>query len=139
MDDLLSEVGCRTSGRCSDAKDRGDDAEEFTAPGPDSVEGAINETGTEIETMTDARGESIQRGGTRNGRGCLRLVPRIQSKVARLLHAYNGKCLGRHPCEQEGSIAKQAYVCFQGAGKKGAMVFVERQEWMHLDTMEASL
>lgn len=115
--DLLSEVGSRASGGCSDAGGRGGDAEDSTALASDNVEGGMGET--KMEMPPRARSEGAQRGGSRNGRSHLGLVPYIQSKVARLLHTHKGKYLRRHLREQEGCAAKRAYVCITGVAEKG--------------------
>lgn len=82
---------------------------------------------------------SAQRGSSRGRRGHFGLVPNVQSIVARIVHVHNGKCLRRHPHEQERSASKRGYVHFTGPQKKGAMAFVECWGRMLFDTMEASI
>lgn len=76
-----------------------------TVPESNGVKGEVGETvsAMDMETAPGARNESTQRSSSREGRGCLELVPHIQSEVARLLHARNGKCLRLRLPEQEGS------------------------------------
>ena len=75
--------------------------------------------------------------GTRQGR--LGLVPHVQSKIAKIVHASNGKLLRHELREREGRVAKRAYVRFTGVREKGAMAFVECQGRSPFDTMEPSL
>ena len=53
------------------------------------------------------------------------VVPRVQSKVSRALHAHRGKKLLQDIQTQESAATKRAMVRFRGAREKGAMVFVE--------------
>lgn len=61
---------------------------------------------TEMETPLRKRGESTQRCGSRNGRGRLGKVPHAQSKVVRLFHTHDGKCLRKHLRKHDGSAIK---------------------------------
>ena len=53
------------------------------------------------------------------------VVPRVQSKLSRALHAHRGKKLLQDLQTQESEAMKRAMVRFRGARGKGAMVFVE--------------
>ena len=57
---------------------------------------------------------------------CVGVVPRVQSKLSRALHAYRGKGLLQDLQTQESAGIKRAMVTFTGARReKGAMAFVE--------------
>lgn len=70
---LLSRVGFRVSGGRSDAKGRGDDAANSTAPGSDDTEVAMGKT----DVAPGARGENTHRICVLSEQGCLRLFPHI--------------------------------------------------------------
>ena len=53
------------------------------------------------------------------------VVPRVQSKLSRALHAHRGKKLLQDLQTQESAAMKRAMVRFGGAREKGAMTFVE--------------
>lgn len=107
MDDLLSEIGSlRKFGGGSSEEGHSGDAKNSTAPEPDNAEMAIDERKRKMAPGTSS--ECTQWGGSYNGQGRIGVVSHIQSKVAQLLHAQNGKCLRRpRPREQKGP-AKQA-------------------------------
>ena len=65
---------------------------------------------------------------------CVGDVPRVQSKLARALHAHRGKKLLQDLQTQE-SAAMRAMVRFRGAREKGAMAFVECLGVSQEDTM----
>ena len=67
------------------------------------------------------------------------VVPRVQSKLSRALHAHRGKKLLRDFRTQESAPMKRAMVSFRGAREKGAMVFVECPWVSQEDTMEGPL
>ena len=67
------------------------------------------------------------------------VVPRVQSKLSRALHAHRGKKLLQDLQTQESSSMKRAMVRFRGAREKGAMVFVECLGVSQNDTMEGPL
>ena len=67
------------------------------------------------------------------------VVPRVQSKFSRALHAHRGKKLLQDLQTQESAAMKRAMVRFRGAREKGAMAFVECLEFLQEDTMEAPL
>ena len=70
---------------------------------------------------------------------CVGVVPRVQSKLSRALHAHRGKKLLQDLQIQESAATKRAMVRFRGAREKGAMAFVECVGFSQEDTMESSL
>ena len=56
---------------------------------------------------------------------CVGVVPRVQSKLSRALHAHRGKKLLQDLQTQESAATKRAIVRFRGGREKGAMVLVE--------------
>ena len=70
---------------------------------------------------------------------CVGVVPRIQFKLSRALHAHRGKKLLQDLQTQESVAIKRARVRFRGAREKGAMVFVECLGFSQEDTMEGPL
>ena len=56
---------------------------------------------------------------------CLGVVPRVQSKLSRALHAHRGKKLLQDLQTQESATMKRAMVRFRGAREKGALAFME--------------
>ena len=88
-----------------------------------------------LATQPDRKIELSQ---TNRGVGgvCVRVVPRVQSKLSRALHAHRGKKLLQNLQTQESTTMKRAMVRFQGAREKGAMAFVEFQGVSQEDTME---
>ena len=56
---------------------------------------------------------------------CVGVVPRVQSKLWRALHAHRGKKLLQDLQTQESPPIKRAMVRFRGAQEKGAMAFVK--------------
>ena len=56
---------------------------------------------------------------------CVGVVPRVQSKLSRALHAHRGKKLLQDLQTQESATLKRAMVRFRGAREKGAMAFVD--------------
>ena len=83
----------------------------------------------------------IELGQTNRGVGgvCVGVVPRVQSKLSRALHAHRGKKLLQDVQTQESAPMKKAMVRFRGARQKGAMAFVECLEVSQEDTMEGPL
>ena len=57
------------------------------------------------------------------------VVPRVQAKLSRALHAHRGKKLLQDLQTQESAATKRAMVRFRGARGKGAMVYVECLEF----------
>ena len=53
------------------------------------------------------------------------VVPRVQSKLSRALHAHRGKKLLQNIQNLESTAMKKAMVRFRGAREKGAMAYVE--------------
>ena len=70
---------------------------------------------------------------------CVGVVPRVQSKLSRALHAHRGKKLLRDLQTQESVAMKRAMVRFRGAREKGAMAFVECLGFSQEDTREGPL
>ena len=67
------------------------------------------------------------------------VVPRVQSKLSRALHAHRGKKLLQNLRPQESAAMKRAMVRSRGARKKGAMAFVERLGFSQEDAMGGPL
>ena len=67
------------------------------------------------------------------------VVPRVQSKLSRALHAHRGKKLLQDLQTQESAATKRAMVRFRGAREKGAMAFVECLGFSQEGTMEGPL
>ena len=67
------------------------------------------------------------------------VVPRVQSKLSRALHAHRGKKLLQDLQTQESAAPKRAMVRFRGAREKGAMAFVECLGFSQENTMEGPL
>ena len=72
-------------------------------------------------------------------RVCVGVVPRVQSKLSRALHAHSGKKLLQDLQTQESVAMKRAVVRFRGAREKSAMAFVECLGFSQEDTMEGPL
>ena len=70
---------------------------------------------------------------------CVGVVPRVQSKLSRALHAHRGKKLLQDLQTQESAATKRAMVRFRGAREKGAMAFVECLGFSPKDTIEGPL
>ena len=70
---------------------------------------------------------------------CVGVVPSVQSKLSRALHAHRGKKLLQDLQTQESAATKRAMVRFRGAREKGAMAFVECLGFSQEDTMEGPL
>ena len=70
---------------------------------------------------------------------CGGVVPRVQSKHSRALHAHRGEKLLLGLQTHESAAMKRSMVRFRGARKKGAMAFVEFLGVSQEDTMEGPL
>ena len=70
---------------------------------------------------------------------CGGVVPRVQSKLSRVLHAHRGKKLLQDLQTQESAAMKRAMVWFRGAREKDAMTFVESLGFSREGTMEGPL
>ena len=70
---------------------------------------------------------------------CVEVVPRVQSKLSRAVHAHRGKKLLQDLQTQESAEMKTAMVRFRGAREKDAMAFVEYLGFSQEDTMEDPL
>ena len=77
--------------------------------------------------MATQSDREIELSQTNRGVGgvCVGVVPRVQSKLSRALHAHRGKKLLQDLQTQESAATKRAMVRFRGAREKGAMAFVE--------------
>ena len=75
----------------------------------------------------------------RVGGMCAGVVPHIQSKLSRALHAHSGKKLLQDLQTQESAAMVRAMVRFRGAREKGAMIFVKCVGVSQEDTMEGPL
>ena len=67
------------------------------------------------------------------------VVPRVQLKLSRALHAHRGKKLLQDLQTQESAAMKRAMVKFRGVREKGAMTFVECQGFSQEDTVEGPM
>ena len=70
---------------------------------------------------------------------CVGVVPRVQSKLSRALHADRGKKLLQDFQTLESTALKRAMVRFRGGREKGAMAFVDSPGVSQEDTMEGPL
>ena len=70
---------------------------------------------------------------------CVGVVPRVQSKLSRALHAHCGKKLLQGLQTQDSTAMKRAMIRFRGTREKGAMAFVECVGVSQEDTMEGPL
>ena len=70
---------------------------------------------------------------------CVGVIPRVQSKLSRALHAHRGKKLPKDLHTQESAAMKRAMVRLRGAREKGAVAFVECLGFSQEDTMEGHL
>ena len=91
--------------------------------------------------MATQSDREIELSQTNRGVGgvCVGVVPRVQSKLSRALHAHCGKKLLQDLQTQESAATKRAMVRFRGAREKGAMAFVECLGVLQEDTMEGPL
>ena len=91
--------------------------------------------------MATQSDREIELSQTNRGVGgvCVGVVPRVQSKLSRALHAHRGKKLLQDLQTQESAATKRAMVRFRGAREKGAMASVECLGFSQEDTMEAPL
>ena len=91
--------------------------------------------------MATQSDREIELSQTNRGVGgvCVGVVPRVQSKLSRALHAHRGKKLLLDLQTQESKATKRAMVRFRGAREKGAMAFVECLGFSQEDTMEGPL
>ena len=85
--------------------------------------------------MATQSDREIELSQTNRGVGgvCVGVVPRVQSKLSRALHAHRGKKLLQDFQTQESMVR------FRGAREKGAMAFVECLGFSQEDTMEGPL
>ena len=78
---------------------------------------------------------------TNRGAGgvCVRIIPRVQSKLSRALHAHRGKTLLQDLQTLASAVMNRAMVRFKVMQEEGAMAFVECPEVSQEDTMEGPL
>ena len=67
---------------------------------------------------------------------CAGVVPRVQSKLSRALHAHHGKNLLQDLQTLESAAMQRAMVRFRGAREKDTMAFVEYLGVSQEDTMD---
>ena len=93
------------------------------------------------DPMATQSDREIELSQTNRGVGgvCVGVVPRVQSKLSRALHAHRGKKLLQDLQTQESAATKRAMVRFRGAREKGAMAFVECLGFSQEDTMGGPL
>ena len=91
--------------------------------------------------MATQSDREIELSQTNRGVGgvCVGVVPSVQSKLSRALHAHRGKKLLQDLQTQESAATTRAMVRFRGAREKGAMSFVECLGFSQEDTMEGPL
>ena len=92
-------------------------------------------------TMEGSVGDPVELSQTNRGVGgvCVGVVPRVQSKLSRALHAHRGKKLLQNLQTQGSAPMKRSMVRFRGAREKGVMSFVECLGVSQEDTMEGPL
>ena len=71
------------------------------------------------------------------GGACVGVVPHVQSKLSRALHAHRVRKLPRDLQTQESAAMKRGMVRFRGARQKSAMAFVECLGFLQEDTWRA--
>ena len=91
-----------------------------------------------LATQSDSEIELSQTNREIGGVG-VGVVPRVQLKLSRALHAHRGKKLLQDLQTQESAAMKRAMVRFRGAREKDAMAFVECLGFSEEDTMEGPL
>ena len=93
------------------------------------------------DPMATQSDREIELSQTNRGVGgvCVGVVPRVQLKLSRALHARRGKKLLQDLRTQESAATKRAMVRLRGARGKGAMAFVECLGFSQEDTMEGPL
>ena len=91
-----------------------------------------------LATQSD---REIERSQTNRGVGrvCMGVVPRVQSKLSRILRAHRGKKPLQDLQTQESAAMKRAMVSFRGAREKCAMAFVDCPGVSQEDTMKGPL
>ena len=93
------------------------------------------------DPMATQPDREIELSQTNRGVGgvCVGVVPRVQSKLSRALHAHRGKKLLQDLQTQESAAMNRAMISFWGAREKGAMAFVECLGFSQEYTMEGPL
>ena len=132
---LLVEAGAGGGGGGGEGTERG--GEERGGRGGGGV-GQREQWEDPLATQSDREIELSQ---TNRGVGgvCVGVVPRVETKLSRALHAHRGKKLLQDLQTQESAAIKRAMVRFRGAREKGAMTFVECLGFSQEDTMEGAL
>ena len=91
----------------------------------------------EDSLATQSRGENELSQTNRSVREvCVGVVPRVQSKFRRALHAHDGKKILPYLWNLENNTMKRALVRPRGTREKDAMVFVECLGFSKEDTIE---
>ena len=93
------------------------------------------------DPMTTQPVREIELSHTNRGAGgvCVGVVPRVQPKLSRALHAHRGKKLLQYLQTLESTAIKRAIVRFRGAREKDVMTFVECLGVSQEDMMEDPL
>ena len=132
---LLVEAGAGGGGRGAEGRERS--GGERGGRGDGGV-GQREQWEDSLATQPDSEIELSQTNREVGG-VCVRVVPRVQSKLSRALHAHRGKKLLQDLQTQKSAAKKRAMVKFRGARGKGAMAFVECLGFSQEDTMEGPL
>ena len=103
--------------------------------------GGVGQRGQWEDPMATQSDREIELSQTNRGVGgvCVGVVPRVQSKLSRALHAHRRKKLLQDLQTQESAATKRTMGRFRGAREKGAMAFVECLGFSQEDTMEDPL
>ena len=135
---LLVEAGAGGGGGGGEGRERGE-GERGGEGGRGG--GGIGQREQWEDPMATQSDREIELSQTNRGVGgvCVGVVPRVQSKLSRTLHAHHGKKLLQDLQTQESAAMKRAMVRFRGAREEGAMVFVECLGFSQQDTMEGPL
>ena len=132
---LLVEAGAGGGGRGGEGRERG--GAERGGRGGGGV-GQREQWEDPSATQPDREIE-LSRTNRAVGEVCVGVVPRVQSKLSRALHAHRGKKLLHDLQTQESAAMKRAMVRFRGARERGAMAFVECLGFSQEGTMEGPL
>ena len=135
MGTLLVEAGAGETGGGGEGRERGGGGEGGCGGGD------IGQREQWEDPMATQSDREIELSQANRGVGgvCVGVVPRVQSKLSRALHAHRGKKLLQDLRTQESAATKRAMVRFRGAREKGAMAFVECLGFSQKDTMEGPL
>ena len=103
--------------------------------------GGVGQRVTWEDPLSTQPDRGIELSQTNRGVGgvCVEVVPHVQSKISRALHAHRGKKLLQDLQTQESAAMKRAMVRFRGAREKGAIAPVELVGFSQKDTVEGPL